>query len=120
MSKSKTKTTDTTPATDATPATPEVAAPVTLVAFSDKGKTHAFRAGSQRAIWYASLQAYEGKPLADWLKDVAKTIPAQRVKADHKSPHKGGAGFLRRFGLLGLLAGAAATEATEGEGDAAE
>jgi hypothetical protein len=119
MSK-RNKTVDTTPATDATTQTAEPAAPVTLVAFSAKGKTHQFRTGSQRAIWYASLQSYEGKPLAEWLAHVAKAIPAQRVKADHKSPHKGGAGFLRRYGLLGLLAGAAATEATEGEGEGAE
>lgn len=93
--------------------------PVTLVAFSDKGLTHQFRPGSQRDVWYTSLRAYEGKPLADWLKAVAANPPMQRQKPDHKSPHKGGSGFLRRFGLLGLLAGSAAAEAAEG-GDSAE
>ena len=75
-----------------------------LVAFSEKGKTHQFRPGSQRDVWFQSLRAYEGKPLSDWLAHVAANIPAQRAKEGAKTPHKGGMGFLRRFALEGLLA----------------
>lgn len=85
-----------------------VVAPATtepvLVAFTAKGAVNPFKPGSQRAIWFASLQAYEGKPVSEWLAAVAAEIPAQRVKEGHRSPHKGGAGFLRRFALEGLLA----------------
>jgi len=87
-----------------TDTTVEVAAQEILVAFSEKGKTHEFRAGSQRAIWFNSLRQYEGLPLASWLAAVATEVPAQRAKVGHKSPHKGGMGFLRRFALEGLLA----------------
>jgi hypothetical protein len=91
----------------AAPATAPVApapAKEILVAFSAKGKENPFRPGSQREIWFTSLKCYEGKPLADWLKAVAAQPPKQRVKENHKSPHKGGMGFLRRFQLEGLLA----------------
>jgi len=93
--------------------TPEVETPtpaeqptasVQLVVLSDKGKAHQFRPGSQRDVWYTSLRAYEGKPLADWLTAVAAEVPMQRQKPDHKSSHKGGGGFLRRFAREGLLA----------------
>jgi len=87
-----------------TDTTPAVVAQEILVAFSEKGKTHEFRANSQRDVWYRSLRAYEGLPLAAWLAEVATTVPAQRAKVGHKSPHKGGMGFLRRFALEGLLA----------------
>ena len=79
-------------------------AEVVLVRLSKEGAVNPFREGSQRAIWFANLQKYEGKPLAEWLKDVAANPPKQRVKENHKSPHKGGMGFLRRFHLQGLLA----------------
>jgi len=82
----------------------EQAAPVQLVTLSAKGKVHQFRPGSQRDVWFRSLKGYEGKPLADWLAAVAKDIPMQRQKEGHKSSHKGGGGFLRRFAREGLLA----------------
>jgi hypothetical protein len=89
---------------------------------SPKGLAHQFRAGSQRAVWFASLAAMQGKPLADWLKAVAVSPPMQRQKVDHKSPHKGGQGFLRRFSELGLLGwrGPETEAATTSEGDSAE
>jgi hypothetical protein len=106
-----------------TPATPEVVAPTPqLIVLSPKGLAHQFRAGSQRAVWFASLAAMQGKPLADWLTAVAVSPPMQRQKVDHKSPHKGGQGFLRRFRKLDLLGwGATAEEAAAtSEGDSAE
>lgn len=86
------------PTVEATPVAP------VLVQLSEKGMTHEFRAGSQRDVWFQSLKAYEGKPLADWLAEVAANVPKQRVKEGARTPHKGGMGFLRRFALEGLLA----------------
>jgi hypothetical protein len=105
MSKSKSKTEEQTTVVTP-PVVAEAAAPTeqVLVAFSDKGKAHEFRAGSQRDVWFQSLRAYEGKPLNEWLVAVAEKIPAQRAKEGAKTPHKGGMGFLRRFALEGLLA----------------
>ena len=60
--------------------------------------------GPGSAFAATELSQYEGRPVSEWLKAVATEIPKQRVKENHKSPHKGGAGFLRRFALEGLLA----------------
>ena len=92
------------PATVSAPVAAPVAVAPVIVGFSAKGQVNPFRPGSQREIWFASLRGYEGKPLAEWLAAVAANPPKQRVKENHKSPHKGGMGFLRRFHLEGLLA----------------
>lgn len=78
-------------------------APVMLVALTDAGKAKSFRAGSQRDVWFTSLRAYEGKPVAEWLAAVALKVPAQRAKENAKTPHKSGHGFLNRFKELGLV-----------------
>jgi hypothetical protein len=78
-------------------------APVMLVALTETGKTKTFRTGSQRDVWFTSLRAYEGKPVADWLTAVALKVPAQRAKENAKTPHKSGHGFLNRFKELGLV-----------------
>jgi hypothetical protein len=74
-----------------------------LVNITPAGMAHAFRNPSQRHTWFVSLQAYNGKPVADWLAAVAAQVPAQRVKENAKTPHKSGHGFLNRFKELGLV-----------------
>lgn len=97
MSKNE-KTVVTTPA-----ATEPKPAPAMLIAITELGKKHSFRAGSQRDLWFQSVLAYEGKPVADWLAHVATNVPKQRVKENAKTPHKSGAGFLGRFKELKLV-----------------
>jgi hypothetical protein len=77
--------------------------PTKVLRLTEKGLAHTFRPGSQRAVWFASVVAADGEPVADWLAQVAKDLPAQRAKENAKTPHKSGHGFLGRFKELGLV-----------------
>jgi hypothetical protein len=106
--KDKTKTVTPPVVADATTPAKTPAAPRVL-SLTEKGKAHVFKPGSQRAVWFATVVAADGKPVAEWLAQVAKDLPAQRAKENAKTPHKSGHGFLGRFKELGLVTEVEAT-----------